>query len=509
MSRANFIKRLKKYHKYPSIVFSLFILVFVASGIVMNHRDLFSGMDVPRKFLLKEYQYQNWNNAAVKSACMIGQDSILVYGNIGVWLMDSAFNTFSDFNSGFPDGIDNRKISKIHMSEKGNLFAGTLFGLYAYNFGLKSWEPVEISEPDPQVVDIAEKDGSLLFLTRSFLLTASDDNNEPVFTRLTLPPPKNYDNKEGLFKTLWVIHSGEIGGLAGKLFIDLMALIFVFLTFTGLVYWLFPGWIKRRKKRQREAGKLVKVNRFSLKWHNKAGVWAVAFLLILVITGMFLRPPLLITIAGSRIAKIPYSLLDSHNPWYDKLRRIIYDDEKKVFLIGTNEGIFHADKDFQFPLKPISPQPPVSVMGINVFEKAGSGNYLIGSFSGTFLWNPYEQSITDVNHPTAQIHARSLGNPLSDNMAAGYIGVGNMQFIFDFNRGAETIPGSGRFPNMPEQIIHQSPMSLWNLALEFHTARYYKIMFGNLYILFIPLFGLTMLLILITGIWLWRRIYRK
>jgi hypothetical protein len=439
---------------------------------------------------------------------MINPDSILIYGNIGIWLTDSAFNTFSDFNAGFPEGIDNRKIFKIHFSEKGNLFAGTLFGLYNYKFGLNKWIPIGIPDPDPQVVDITEKDGNLYFLTRSFLFTSPDNKNNLELTKITLPPPENYDNKEGLFKTLWVIHSGEIGGMAGKLFIDLMAIVLVFLTFTGMVYWLFPGWIRMRKKRQRKVGVLVNVNRFSLRWHNKTGVWAVIFLLIMVITGMFLRPPLLITIADSRIAKIPFSLLDSHNPWFDKLRRILYDEEKRNFLIGTNEGIFQADEDFNLSLSAIDPQPPISVMGINVFEKAGRENYLVGSFIGTYLWNPDEKSIFDINQPRAQIALRNAGSPLSDNMAAGYIGIGGRQYIFDYNRGAEALQGSQSFPDMPEEIIQQSPMSLWNLALEFHTGRYYSFIFGKLYLLFIPLFGLMMVIILVTGLWLWWKIYK-
>ncbi|MEZ5197412.1 MAG: hypothetical protein R2764_13765 [Bacteroidales bacterium] len=50
---------------------NLFVLVFAVSGIVLNHRSLFSGFDVPGKYLLNEYQYQNWNNAAVKSSLQI------------------------------------------------------------------------------------------------------------------------------------------------------------------------------------------------------------------------------------------------------------------------------------------------------------------------------------------------------------------------------------------------------------------------------------------------------
>jgi len=49
------------------------------------------------------------------------------------------------------------------------------------------------------------------------------------------------------------------------------------------------------------------------------------------------------------------------------------------------------------------------------------------------------------------------------------------------------------------QNIQEAPMSLWNFCLEIHTGRIYQYLFGKFYILFIPLAGLTILWILITG----------
>lgn len=41
----------KKYHKWVGVVFALFMLVFCLSGIVLNHRQLFSHCDVSRSWL--------------------------------------------------------------------------------------------------------------------------------------------------------------------------------------------------------------------------------------------------------------------------------------------------------------------------------------------------------------------------------------------------------------------------------------------------------------------------
>lgn len=503
-------KRLRKYHKWPSIILVLFTLIFALSGIVMNHRALFSGTDIPRKYLLKDYQYRNWNNAAVKGSCQLSRDSILIYGNIGIWLTDSLMQEFKDFNAGFLPGIDNRKIFKVEKTESGNIFAGTLFGLYVYDRRNSAWKLVKSPFQEEEVLDLLYNNDSLYVLTRSYLFVAHDEPDKLKFSRIQLPAPENYDNKEGLFKTLWVIHSGEIGGWAGKLIVDFIGLTFIFLSVTGLIYWLFPKWIKRRKLKTRSVENLKQINLFSLKWHNKAGIWMVALLLITTITGMFLRPPLLITIASATIGKIPFTLLDTPNPWYDKLRRINFDEEKQRFVIGTNQGIYYCDPQFRSSLKLFPVQPPISVMGINVFEEFGEMGYLVGSFNGLFLWNPERNILMDFLNQGSPVAAYQAGSPLSEHLTAGFIKMGNRNFYhFDYNRGVETLTGSIAFPAMPEMITEMSPMSLWNLALEFHTARYYSFMFGKLYILFIPLFGLTMLLILITGIWLWWRIYRK
>lgn len=497
------------FHKWLSIILSLFILIFVASGIIMNHRGLVSGIDVPRKFLLKDYRYNNWNNAAVKASCFLDSSRVLLYGNIGIWLTDTSLSDFQDFNQGFPKGIDNRKVFKVCRMTSGDLFAGTLFGLFHYNKNGSEWVNIPLPVEDMRVVDLLEFKGKLLVLTRSHLLEL-----DPLARRITeirtLPSPRNYDNKAGLFKTLWIIHSGELGGFFGKLFVDLMGLLFAFLCITGIIYWLFPKWIRRRKKAQQGFRRIRYLRKFSLKWHNRIGVYVVLFMLITTVTGMFLRPPLLIAIANARVPKIPFTLLDDHNPWYDQLRRIHFDEISRSFLVGTNRGIFQVPQSLQGPVLPLPGQPPVSVMGINVFERYTDRTLLMGSFNGLFLWDPASGRSIDFYNPGKPTQIRPGGPPLSENMTAGYINLGlHREYVFDYNRGVESRPGIKHFPPMPETIRRQSPMSLWNLALEFHTGRYYSFLLGKLYILFIPLFGIAMMTILLTGFVMWWKLYRK
>ena len=62
---------------------------------------------------------------------------------------------------------------------------------------------------------------------------------------------------------------------------------------------------------------------------------------------------------------------------------------------------------------------------------------------------------------------------------------------------------------MPNKIRKASPMSLWNSALEVHTGRIFENVLGPFYILYVPLAGICILLVLISGVLLWWKAFRK
>ncbi len=499
------LKFFKKYHKWLSIVLMLFILLFVISGIVLNHRDLLASYDVDRAYLLERYEYKNWNSAAVKSYVQLNTDSAVVYGNIGVWLSTDNYKTFTDFNSGFPEGVDNRKIESVLLTSNGNLYAGTLLGLYFLNKKTQQWSKIELPIHEKRIVGLLEKNDSLFVMSRSRLLVSKDNPENLSFKQIKLPPPENYDNKIGLFKTLWVIHSGEIYGIVGKLLIDFVGLVFGFLTITGIIYWLIPKTIKKRKKKKKKVTLLAKNNRWVIRWHNKLGYWLIIILVLNTVTGMFLRPPLLIPIANVKVGKIPYTELDDPNPWFDKLRKIYFDPNFNRFILIASDGVYYSDDEFQSEIKKYKKQPVLSVMGVNVFEFREKGTYLIGSFSGLFKWTPLTGEVFDyIDKKTYEV-PKTMGPPIGEHSVTGYIkDFKDAEYYFDFDKGAVGINGND-FAEMPLKIKNQH-MSWWNVALEVHTGRYYRFMFGSLYILFIPLAGFSILFILISGLVVyWKR----
>ena len=507
MTRNKLLSIFRKFHKWPGIVITLFVILFSLSGIFMNHRDLISAIDINRSFLPKDYSYQNWNKGAVKSVCQLGGDSALVYGNIGIWLTTDHFKTFQDWNAGLPKGTDNRKISKMLKTPDGKLFAGTYFGLYQYSFNQHEWQKKQLPVLEERITDLILKQNELLVQTRSFLMKSTDGNS---FQPITIPAPEGYTGKASLFKTLWLLHSGEIWGSVGKLVVDLFGLVILIISLTGLMHFIFPTWLKRRREKKKDNSKLVSARNTNLHWHNRLGWIFIPFLIFVTITGMFLRPPLLIAIANSMVSPIPGTVLSSPNAWYDKLRRVLYDEQQHIFLFSTSEGIFFTDENFREPMRRLINEPPVSVMGCNVLEKKNESSYLIGSFNGLFLWNPLTGQVLDYLSGSPYEAPEVAGPPISKYMIDGWFSdkSGN-EFYFDYNRGVLPIRNNTEFGGMSDEIIQKSPISLWNLSLEIHTGRIFEPILGMFYILYVPLAGICILIVLISGFFIWWMGYRK
>lgn len=494
-------KFLKKYHKWLAIVFTLFFIFFALSGIVLNHRSLIGGVDVNRKWLPDSYELKNWNLASVKGSVELSKDSILFYGGAGVWLADSLLKKWTPFMNGFPVGSDRRKIFDLVKSPNGDCFAATRFGLYCYSSTEHKWVKQHFFENDEFVTGLEVAKNNLYVLTRNHLYSALLSSPNLNFSKIELIPSQGLNPRISIFRLFWIIHSGEVLGMAGRLVVDLGGLMLLFLSITGLIYFIFPKIIKRVKAKKR-LSKLKKINKFSFNWHLKIGIYSSILLLIVSFTGIFLRPPFIILVAngGVNLKSDPKTITEVF--WTDKLRDIKYDAQRDIYLLATSDGVFYSRSAFSAPLEQFSVEPPISIMGINVFEILNNGDYLVGSFSGAYYWNPYTGVV--VNYFTGQpVQAESgLSSPFGSFAIAGYSKVSGNEYFFDYDKGLITKESVPAF-DMPHNVKDSFPFPLWNLAQEVHTCRIYSPLIGLFYILIVPLAGISLFFVTITGAWMW------
>ena len=518
-------RRLRWVHKWGGLFFTLFLIIFALSGIVLNHRVALSEVDVPRSVLPPEYRMEHWNLGAVKGTLRVSSDSILLYGENGLWLTDSSRACFSRFERGMRSGADNRLVANVVRTHSGLLFAVTTFDAYQWNHSTQSWQRLtERFAPSDRMTDAAVKGDTLVLQSRSELFLATAPYTH--FERIHLKAPTNAPLGRFTFRTLWMLHSGELFGAWAQYFVDFLGVILIVLCLTGVVLAFFPKLLKRQRKRQPEGKSMLRrVFKFSLQLHNKLGVYLLAFLLLLTVTGMFLRPPLLVAIA--RLRHQPLALTHEHNPnpWWDNLRMIRYDRHHHRWLLQTPFGFFTTSNLHSAPTK-LDHEPPVGFMGTNVLQQEDADHWIAGSFSGLYRWNARTGESWNLYTGQRYVAPKHQGIPDFTYSVSGYsTDLGARPVVFDYNRGAEYALGGAKkaatdddeqefvcyeradFSVMPEQV-QDGRLSLWRVALETHTGRIYTFLPNIVIQLFIFLSGTFLLTVLISGFIIWRKFHR-
>ena len=540
MARLKYNFTWKKYHRWFGLVLSVFMLVFCVSGIILNHREAFSGCEVSRKWLPASYHIKNFNNGVVKGTVVKNSgslaisegfsDSILVYGCAGVFLTDYQLSTWQDFNAGLPKSIDERNVRHLVQARDGSLWCAALRDVYRYDENARQWKKVELPGNEERIMDVAlAKDSmTVVALTRSRVFTIvpfvqygeivkigkSSSETYRVESRI-IPAPKNYEPKTTLFKLVWHLHSGEFFGLPGKLVVDAIALVLIVLSITGILLFILPYGIRRAKKLAAKARmkRLGKQFAWNMKWHNKIGYVTIVLTLWIAITGMCLRPPLMVPLV---LSKLPQTVGEDGNVWQDKLRAIRWDAVQGDWLVSTSEGFLRVDEDFsQAPkILPDDECPKLSPMGVTVWESDGKGGWIVGSFRGIYRWNPVNHSSNQIlDYFTGKPSVETSMIPISDNLVCGYSEdfLGGKPLVFDFAKGVEDAKGqavalcndetktSRNEESMSDLICETAPMSLWNVALELHVGRCYSPFLGPLSDLFVFLSGLLITLVLLSG----------
>lgn len=500
-------KKWQVFHRWAGLLLSVIFLLFCISGIILNHRETVADCNVSRSLLPSGYRIRNFNNGAVKGSFRINEDSLLAFGNTGIWLTDRNFSDLKDFNAGLPAGMDRRNIRNIVRTSDGKIWAASQFCLYRLDG--TEWTETALPGNDNRIADLTVTPDScgLAVLSRSAVFIIPDTRRPAEITYRELPAPEGHRPEVSMFKTVWMLHSGELFGTPGKIIVDIIAVVIGILCITGIIIFILPYSIRRAASRsltsriKRLGGSL----KWNVRWHDRIGYWLIPFTLLIAVTGMCLRPPLMIPLALTKTSPLPGSTLDNANIWHDKLRAIRYDRTADCWLISTSDGFVTIDRDFKGRPDKIAPAtaPPVSPMGINVMKQQPDGSWLTGSFSGMFIWNRENGSVRD--YFTGKPYEQKKGRPTSDHMIAGYsddTAPSLQPVIFDYVSGADR-------PLHDNDILYSQPMSLWNTALELHVGRCYSPLLGPFSELFVFFSGLFLTLVIVSGYIVHRRIKRK
>ena len=375
---------------------------------------------------------------------------------------------------------------------------------------------------DDRFVSAAVAGDTLVVLSRSAVYTATAPYR--TFVRHELRAPAEGAPGRFTMRTIWRLHSGELFGEIGRFAVDTLALALLVLCITGLIITFFPRITHRLQVKRRRAA-----NRFtlqSLRWHNRIGVSTLVFVFVLTLTGMFLRPPLLILIAGGKHAPVPHTVEDSPNAWWDELRMVRRDTACGEWLFYTAHG-FHTARSLTDAPQRVRCEPPTGFMGPNVLRQVGRDEWIVGSFAGLYRWNRVTGESYDLIRRCRYVPPTHAGMPDFTYSVSGYSDdLAGRPLVFDYNRGAEYpepieadgVHDEGRTADtkqapMPSQSAVVAPgearMSLWRLALEVHTGRIYTFLPTILVQLFIFLSGLFLLSVVISGFVVYRRVFKR
>ena len=477
----------KKQHKVGGLTLCAFMLVFAVSGLILNHRHTYSRMDLSRGSLPEAYQFKNWNNGLLRGTVSLNDSATLIFGTGGLWLRTG--KAVSDFNQGLPQWADFRTIKNVVQLPDSNLVAAGQYGVYTRALHGNSWQELRSIrlQPHERISDLANLGDSLLVITRDRILLSLPPYT--TATEMPLAPPEGYSGKVNLFRVVWLLHSGNLFGLPGRVLVDLVAIATIVLCLSGFLYWLLPKWVKRKARQRLKAIRTTKAIKWSFKSHRSIGVWGFVLFLIVVLSGWCLRPPLLIPLALNDVPGIKGTAATPDTPWADKLRTIRFDSAHSDWILSTSDGFYSLSQSLQGTPKQLKSAPRVSVMGVTVMEKNADGEWIIGSLSGLTRWNRQQNTIHD--YFTGELIDNKPKAPFGSHPVAGFsTHFGSEPVIAEYYNGTPLI-------DQPDEL-RQLPMSVWQLALEFHTGRFYNL-FGTAPLIWIFLAGCVVLWVLISG----------
>lgn len=495
---AGLLHRSRALHRWLGLLGLLYFAGMAVSGILLNHPSALSGVDLPRAWLPGEYAFRDWNRNSLRGSVPGEAGVLYLYGEAGVWRWEPGAPEPVPDAEGFEPSVyyrDTRALLRVGGASAGTeayLLAGTRGGLWGRPLAGGPWQVIRLGGGRETVVDLLEAEGGLLAVTRDRVYRA-DTGWPPAFVDATPARAIEPGRRLPLFRLIFELHSGEVWGLPGRLAVDALGVVLVFLCLSGAWFW----WRKRRRTLARGAG--GRWARKGLGWHLRLGLWGAPLLLFVTVTGFLQRPPFLIAVAFVAYPERLHPARAELNPWHDLLRKATYDPLRRTLLLATADGFYAGPADGSRPFSRVPGGPPVSVMGVTVLRRGADGLVWVGSMSGLYAWDPSTGGVTDAF--TGRQPLPGQRGPVGEQQVVGWVGgPDGRTLVADYDRGL--LDGEGRrtaLP-MPQELRHGGRISLWHALFEFHNGRFFGFLLGWWTWLVVPLGGLALAAQLGTGV---------
>lgn len=497
------ISRLSRVlHRWLGLGLVAYLSWMGGSGVLLNHPRLISGISVPEWVAPPQYRIESWNRGALRSLVPVAgrPGHLLAAGRLGVWLSEDGGRSFRDLNQGLGSLYQrNARQALVLAGASEPLFVvAAQGGLYTRGASDREWRRLPLGDRRPVVKVILVEDRLLVFTDSGVFVSPAPPRRlelAPAALRREPAAPE-----VSMVTALFDLHSGEAWGLPGQLVVDVVGVVLVVLSVSALITWLYR---KLRRRLGRARARLRRAIQTFVRYHLDLGMAAALFLLLIGLTGMFMRPPLLALAAGTSIPRWAYPGTVSENPWHHKIRNATYDAANQRILIQADDGIWEGPPDLAGSFRRITLPVPVFAMGATVFEADGEGALDVGSFSGLFR---IEADGTAVDRLTGE-----PAQPRSQMRPGRYLVTGFLRlpegdtFMSTHHQGLLHLDGSpaqGRLP-MPVVTGAGAGMPLWNFLFELHNGRIFRDLIGAWYVLVVPLGGLGLVLLTLTGVWDW------
>lgn len=496
-------------HKYLGLFLVLFLMWMSVSGIILNHPEMVKNVAIPHWLVPPAYKIKNWNRSSMMGLVYSKHrpQVLYAYGKKGVWISRDEGKSFVPMQNGLPGSLYYLKTNHLVLWEKGShpfLLAATDGGLFKADLGGEQWEQLPVREKHEKFKKILIDGRNVLAVSESHVYRAAIGDKDLRFRKVALHR-EQAEPKITLVKLFFDLHDGEVFGLPGRLFTDLVGLLLFFLSFTGFYIWFNP-W-RWRRRHQKNAGTVspgqVNLVRSLVKYHLQIGIYVALFFLILGGTAFFMRPPFLAAIAEGSIGPAWYPGKISENVWEEKIQNALLDTLRNRLILACSDGLWMGKADFSRPFEPVQFHVPIFVMGPTYFEME-DGDYVIGSFNGLYRYNP--ENDRSVNLVTGQEVTEYSNIRPGKRMVTGFFETPwGQKIIATHEQGLIPLTGTlpdDRFP-VPPVLNRTYTLSLWNFMFELHNGRIFQDLIGKWYILIAPLGSFLFLLLTLTGIFDW------